>query len=340
MPSAHHRRCARTPCRAAGDSSENSAIRRVLWVWLIFTAGCTGGDGTDASRRVTQLAWDTAFVIGGRVNDTTLIRPWLLTAAATGIFVYDYGSASVKAFDLAGRARWTHGRRGLGPGEFRNPVDIRLDSDRHLWILDVGAARIAVLDSSGVQQQLLQLQESPQQLVLLDTLRIAVLYSADNRLAARLHPDGTFTDLLDYPPDSVAPGSMNLRLVRAGSNGRQWALAFVFTGSLVVFDGAQIRCSTMLREADLLRARVQTPGEEVEIAAGLAVTEDAIWVLGIALDDRAARYGDEYDLFNCDYKRSVRFPVRARTVALVDDMFVVSYEEPAPAIAGLRAKER
>jgi hypothetical protein len=145
---------------------------------LLLTTGCSGG-ASDGSRRIEAVDWDTVFVIGGGVNDTTLIRPWLLTAGPGGLFIFDYGSSAVKAFDLHGRHRWTRGRPGSGPNEFRNPIGMTIAPDGRVWLVDSGAGRIAVLDPAGTEHALLPLPETPQQLVHVGSRTLAVLFASD-----------------------------------------------------------------------------------------------------------------------------------------------------------------
>jgi hypothetical protein len=106
----------------------------------------------------------------------------------------------------------------------------------------------------------------------------------------------------------------------------------------VVLLGRRLVCTGLLREGRAFGPDERATGNESEIAAGVIVGEDALWVLGIPRADRNARFLDEYDLRSCDYRISHRLPVRARTVAYHAGTFYVQHEEPTPEILGLRLR--
>jgi hypothetical protein len=76
------------------------------------------------SRLFEASRWDTAYVIGGQLQDTTLLLPRLIAAGDGSVYVYDVGRHELVAFDVSGAQRWRFGREGAGPGEFRNPIDV------------------------------------------------------------------------------------------------------------------------------------------------------------------------------------------------------------------------
>ncbi len=69
------------------------------------------------------------------------------------IYVADYHSANIRAFDARGRHLRTFGRRGRGPGEFSNPVALIHDGDTTLYAIQSYSAS-AILTARGGQVQL------------------------------------------------------------------------------------------------------------------------------------------------------------------------------------------
>jgi len=126
---------------------------------LIVTVACRGEHKPDTpelwdrsppfSRRVDVDAWDTAWVIGGGMEDTTLLRPRLVTPHGAGVYLFDDGREQVISFDPGGRRRWGVGGGGGGPTEFRMVRDIKVDDLGRAVVLDPGNQRIAVIDSAG-----------------------------------------------------------------------------------------------------------------------------------------------------------------------------------------------
>lgn len=65
------------------------------------------------------------------------------------LWVLDGQAQLIRVFDADGRLVRTVGRRGSGPGEFRQAVRIERGPDGHLWVTDPGNARLTVLDTTG-----------------------------------------------------------------------------------------------------------------------------------------------------------------------------------------------
>lgn len=71
----------------------------------------------------------------------------IAVSADGGIYVLDGGDHAVKAYDAAGRFLRRFGKRGSGPGEFTQPVDLRVDS--LVTVFDAGQHRLAAFSLAG-----------------------------------------------------------------------------------------------------------------------------------------------------------------------------------------------
>jgi hypothetical protein len=66
------------------------------------------------------------------------------------IFVLDGQAAEIRVFDSTGAHVRTIGRKGAGPGEFRNPTGVRVRGDGTFWVIDPSNARFTLFDSAGM----------------------------------------------------------------------------------------------------------------------------------------------------------------------------------------------
>ena len=117
-------------------------------VLLAWCARETFAQSTHIDRQFLPVNWKKSVVVEGSL-DSDLLRPLLMIARDSSIYVYDYGDQSLKAFSVLGPLRWRFGRSGQGPGEFGNPTDIQLDPSGNLWIADPQTSRITVVSNGG-----------------------------------------------------------------------------------------------------------------------------------------------------------------------------------------------
>ena len=108
----------------------------------LFTQPATG------ARRFLPIEWKKVVVLEGAL-DSDLLRPALMVARDSTVYLYDYGDRAVKAFGMDGRLRWRFGREGSGPGEFQNPTHLQLDQSGLLWLADPAASRVTVISGTG-----------------------------------------------------------------------------------------------------------------------------------------------------------------------------------------------
>ncbi|WP_419934302.1 hypothetical protein [Candidatus Palauibacter sp.] len=63
-----------------------------------------------------------------------------------GFAVIEAQAQEVRVFGPGGEHVATHGRKGGGPGEFENAIDLMLGPQERLWVADPGNVRMSVLD--------------------------------------------------------------------------------------------------------------------------------------------------------------------------------------------------
>lgn len=64
-------------------------------------------------------------------------------------YVFESQAQELRVFDKAGEHLWTIGRKGGGPGEFREGIGLAWAPDGNLWVVDPGNSRISVFDTTG-----------------------------------------------------------------------------------------------------------------------------------------------------------------------------------------------
>ncbi len=80
-----------------------------------------------------------------------LDRPGAIQCLGEGrLAVLDVGRSRVAVFDRNGNYVRQIGRKGRGPGELLNPVDMAVGPDAKVYVLDSGNRRLSIFDSTGV----------------------------------------------------------------------------------------------------------------------------------------------------------------------------------------------
>ena len=93
---------------------------------------------TDAIAQAQPLV-----TIGGDGSAGELGEILDVVVASRRLLVLDKHAPHVRVFDETGRLRQTTGRSGSGPGEFRVPVAISIDSAKHaVFVVDIANARV------------------------------------------------------------------------------------------------------------------------------------------------------------------------------------------------------
>lgn len=85
----------------------------------------------------------------------SLVAHWVASGDGIGVgpdgtvYVADYRSNFVDAYDARGRYRGLWGGEGSGPGEFRRPADVAVGPDGTVFVADAGNYRVQYFTSSG-----------------------------------------------------------------------------------------------------------------------------------------------------------------------------------------------
>ena len=101
------------------------------------------------NKRVQRLSSDGTFI--GEWSDTGLLNPHGIAIDPTGSFVYIANSQkhSIKKYDLLGNVVKQWGSLGNGPGQFRWPRGVAVNSKGHVYIADSDNERVQEFDADG-----------------------------------------------------------------------------------------------------------------------------------------------------------------------------------------------
>lgn len=123
-----------------------SAARRRTFATLL--AVCSGATTAQAQARWTLTE---AWRIGGAdTGATAFVYVKGIAADASGrVFVYDRSTQEIRLFGSDGKLVRVIGRKGSGPGEFRDAEGIAIAADGRLWVRDAANARFSVFRADG-----------------------------------------------------------------------------------------------------------------------------------------------------------------------------------------------
>jgi hypothetical protein len=332
-----------------------SAIRRgagVALAGVLVVAGACGGGGNASAdeaparagvggRSLVEARWDTLFTIGGGVEDTLLLMPRQLAARGGRLYVFDYGDDRLKAFDAEGGLRWSFGRRGGGPEEFGNPLDVEVGPEGMVWVVDGEEGRLSVVSAEGEGVRIVR---HPDVLVrdvvpLTDRLLVTTA-SHDGRFWLALDGEGRVRESGEAPFPELAAADLLARQghVAVGEDGQRWAAVFPFGRPFAVYEGTEVRCRGELVEGEGFPARMPADPRSAVWAVGAVLGDTSLFVLPRGRTELALRALDEYSARDCRYLGSVRLPDRVVAMAASEGVFYLAVMEPAPRVLAVRMR--
>ena len=315
-------------------------VRLTVTLGSIAAAACTGERSSERpqlwngnppySRHIDADAWDTVWAIGGGAEDTTLLRPRLVTPHGAGVYLYDDGREQLISLDPGGNRRWGVGGAGGGPTEFRMVRDLKVDDLGRALVLDPGNQRIAVVDSAGHfvrrvsisaigwAEQVLPLGDSRYVLATTDSMRpFAVLDSAGGVVERFGVPWASFA--------SLDPLARQGTIVQAG--GDRWIYGFVMGDGWFVFDAtkSQDRPGRYVEHTDFPAVIQTRRGNSVTTrmdkfvpcsACSLSGDDSVLYVHFGGYTREQKRLVDLYAIADRRYLGSYRLPVAASAVVM------------------------
>lgn len=286
------------------------------------------------SRSVAQGTWDTAYVVGGRPEDTLLLMPRTLAGGRGWVATFDYGDNQVKRFDAVGNLAWTAGGTGGGPGEFRGNFGLQIDRGGLTWAADPDLARLTALDDTRGIDRIVPLSIERLAGVALVNNRPLAVSSLPSATLLQLDSSGRVLDrrpapipMLDQLPDFARS------VVIASDGGALWALAYPYGNLVVVYEGIEIRCVGKLVTGQPFP--MQPVREPTFSVSAIALQDSMVVVLANGGGEGRNRHLDRYAVSDCRYIDSLELPGRFSAMAYDGVRFVLESHDPAPALTAL-----
>ncbi|MGI8843977.1 MAG: hypothetical protein ACR2HZ_09780 [Gemmatimonadaceae bacterium] len=287
--------------------------------------------------RSATVRWDTLYLIGGSAQDTLLLLPRLLASHARLLYVYDYSDAQVKAFDESGHLRWRFGRKGAGPGEFRNAWDLVVGPSGDVWVLDASLQRLTVVSPRGQLVQLISLKAGRVKDVISTSRETLGVVIAPDEFLVTIDSTGAIAPVGGLPMAALRDVQPTIRqTISSGApDGLTWASTFLWGRHILVFRGRTIQCRGELIGAESFPETTQ--GTRAH-ALAIAVDGASVFVLRPPLERGATSTLDEYSVMSCEHTRTVGLPGAFYTMAASDGVFFLEKEDPAPMILALQER--
>jgi hypothetical protein len=321
---------------------------------VVFPPGGLGLDSTGRQER--SLVPDTLLLVravgGNSDRDTTLINPYIMAGDADQIYFVETDDR-ILAFDTLGQLRWIRGRQGGGPGEFRNPRDLKVGQDGRLWVVDPSSGRITILaraDGKVLTMLPMKVAYSP---------AITPLPSGFALYPTDMGSDIFYFDSMGEPGgnDSIPwPGfrqleylSRQYRTAVDRSSGR-WVMAFIYGNGWFAFDSTRpVGGRRYYVEPTPFPPVVKERRGDKEITSLVRSTGAALDVqlLGdtvfVLFDGFAPNRRQKVDMYSWEtgkYYGSFLLPEPADNIAVSRSLIAVFASNPVPKLAFYRRQKK
>lgn len=295
-----------------------------------------------------RVVWVVANPVEGEL-DSPLLRPGPMAVIDSALVLFDYGDARLKAFHLeTGALLWQAGRGGAGPGEFRNPTDVKADPEGRIWVLDPPNLRISVFDAGGAFLRSIRTHEPLFRLGTVSDREVLAIRSnpTDEGLVVRVDPQGLIVRTLPEPAwvaevPALAAGVWTATEAVTGTT----ALAFPYSGRVLLVRPPKAVVEQGPRVVEVRPEPQQIvysprPGMMVRRLApeatltvlSVALTSDEVWLLMSGLPEDGNRIIDRYGLDDGAYRGSWRLPIHVNRITNAGGRIVGVQTDLLPAV--------
>lgn len=321
---------------------------------VIFPPGGLALDSTGRQERV--LVRDTLLrlrSVGGRSDqDTTFINPYIMTGDGNRLYLVETDNR-ILCLDTLGAVRWTQGKEGGGPGEYRNPRDLKVGPDGRLWVLDPASGRITTLDrGTGKVTAMIRMRLAYSPMIVPLRDRFA-LFSPDPPADISWFTATGDTLRADSLPWSgyheIEPLSRQFRTALDPRTGR-WVFAFIYGNGWFAFDSTgkgserryyvePTRFPPVLRQVRgdaVATSLIRVPGSALDVQ----LAGDTVFVL---FDGQAPDRRQKVDMYSWEsgkYFGSFLLPEPADNIAVSGSLLSVYASNPVPKLTFYRRQAK
>lgn len=262
--------------------------------------------------------------------------PWTLSSLPDGGFLVVDGGARLRAFDSDGLLRWSFGRKGGGPGEFRSIQDVAVTADGKVLVLDSQLSRMTLLDASTSELLgTIPLEtDVPAGNILPVSQAVAMVRVGDSWRIVNEDGQVIHTVQLPVPCDRLSCEA------RTSANVQGMAVAFRWSSDLILLnpdgslraavDGIEPQefpelVTYGLDPEDLglgqfaTLAVTKVDPTALEMTRALALDGTRVFVLVHGASDNRGRIIDVYTMYDGAYQGSFLLPKKVSSIAILAD---------------------
>jgi hypothetical protein len=303
--------------------------------------------GSQVQREIVLEAWDTLWVVGGGEQDSLLLKPYLIAASDSGVYVFDGGDERLVAFDTNGAMRWRFGGSGAGPDEFLGVRDLKANNESIL-VLDPRNNRIVRLNHDGHVRSRSPLDGvgHAEQVAWLDTGDFVLLTMDPQNAFVVVDTLGFVRQRFSLPwPGFIELDPIARQGLIASDEQHGWVFGFSLGDGWFSFDGNVPRRTRKYAESTAFPKIEQSRDGGSRMAEYSACSACSISMSGATLyvhfggytKDRMAAV-DRYNVNTGAYLGSFRLPFSATAISVTGNNFYALVEEPYPMLLALRPR--
>lgn len=281
----------------------------------------------------------------GTAGDSMFTFPLLLAADASGAYVFDAAQAVI-AFDSLGGRRWSAGRRGGGPLEFRGARDLEIVPGG-VAVFDPPNGRITLLNSDGSLRRTVPLAGVPTSQQFVPRSDGGFILVSDNEGTAPISyvdAAGAFERSEGIPwPDYAGLPPLARQGTTATEVDGKWTYGFrLGDGWFAASDGLSLGARRSYAEGTPFPAVLQEVGNQGPVAEqlgravvsgmSLAVAEGQVFVLFGGTGEDAFRLIDVFDFSSGAYRHTWRLPEPVDAIAVHGQALYALTTDPVPAL--------
>jgi hypothetical protein len=332
-------------------------MTRIAMVFLLFTVSTAssqenvGQTRGKATRKVAAGAWQIVRTIG--LDAELFDQPRRMLATSDRIIVADGATNTITSMRIDGTLQWKSGRTGSGPGEYRDIVDMSIDSAGNVLVYDEGLHRMTVLDGAGKLRRVIQLPDRTDRVAFTAPTAYLLLNTAADTLARVIDTSGTISRaLVRMPPDLKLAAGLAREMSSVLTVGNAYLITFRWSSRMQLIDrrgqlGRQCATVDSLSFAPIIETKLKNVAGMTNVrarridprarqaAVGATVFSSRIAVVSGILNQKQ-RVLDLYALPCGPYVESRPFPFAFEALAGNDKLLFAMLSEPTPHIAVLR----
>lgn len=299
----------------------------------------------DSLRLVTSVG-------GSSDQDTTLIDPYLMASDSGGVFLFET-DGRVLRYDTTGGRLWVQGHKGGGPGEYRNPRDMKFGPDHGIWLVDPDQGRVTVLDPAEGRVRAMIPMQVPYSNTITPLRTGFVLYPSflpNDIYYFGAQGDTIVSDTIQWSGRSLEWMARQIRSA-VDPQSSQWVIGFIYGNGWFAYDTMRqgttrryyvepTRFPPVIKEnfpdGAIGTKLVRTPPSALD----LELRGDTVFVLfgGGGADER--KKIDLYSFKTGNYLKSFLLPWQAEEIGLCGKYLAVYTSRPVPKLSFFLRQKR